>query len=281
MRRSLLIGCVAENTPKYLGQALRLVQSVRWFGGEIAAADIMVCVLGEPPDDFLSTMENLGTFTKVVDPFDRRCPVTNKLRFIQQPETVHYGALFMLDCDTIVVRDPTVWLCGEKFRAKIADGPTMPHEAFERIFAEFRLPLPARGYSCTIRRTPTIPYFNTGVLFFPANTYQRLLPAWVRQTERLLLHFELIAGREHFCEQTGMSLAVAETATTFDLFGNEMNCPIHHPDHIPCLETVDPYVIHYHSMVDEEGFILPSRYPLINRRITEFNERLSRERTQR
>ena len=26
------IGCVAENTPKYLSQALRLAQSVRWFG---------------------------------------------------------------------------------------------------------------------------------------------------------------------------------------------------------------------------------------------------------
>lgn len=35
--RELLIGCVAENDSKSLGQAIRLVQSIRWFGGGMAA----------------------------------------------------------------------------------------------------------------------------------------------------------------------------------------------------------------------------------------------------
>src|SRR5258708_37279791 len=32
----IVIGCVTEDTPKFLGQTLRLVQSIRWFGGGLA-----------------------------------------------------------------------------------------------------------------------------------------------------------------------------------------------------------------------------------------------------
>src|SRR5258707_15373721 len=38
----LVVGCVTEDTPKYLGQTLRLVQSIRWFGGELANARIVI-----------------------------------------------------------------------------------------------------------------------------------------------------------------------------------------------------------------------------------------------
>src|SRR5258708_24077736 len=38
----IVIGCVTEDTPKFLGQTLRLVQSIRWFGGELARARLVV-----------------------------------------------------------------------------------------------------------------------------------------------------------------------------------------------------------------------------------------------
>src|SRR6202035_255686 len=41
-----LIGCVAENDPRFLAAACRLVQSIRWFGGALAGARVGVCVVG-------------------------------------------------------------------------------------------------------------------------------------------------------------------------------------------------------------------------------------------
>src|SRR5258708_29202929 len=38
----IVVGCVTEDTPKYLGQTLRLVQSIRWFGGALARPHLVV-----------------------------------------------------------------------------------------------------------------------------------------------------------------------------------------------------------------------------------------------
>jgi len=35
-KHKILLGCVTENNPKYLSQALRLLQSLRWFRGKVA-----------------------------------------------------------------------------------------------------------------------------------------------------------------------------------------------------------------------------------------------------
>jgi hypothetical protein len=42
----VVFGCVAENTPKYLSKALRLVRSLRWFGGTLSNAEFIVCLVG-------------------------------------------------------------------------------------------------------------------------------------------------------------------------------------------------------------------------------------------
>jgi hypothetical protein len=38
----LVVGCVTEDNPKYLGQTLRLLQSIRWFGGSMAGVRVVV-----------------------------------------------------------------------------------------------------------------------------------------------------------------------------------------------------------------------------------------------
>jgi len=278
VKRSLLIGCVAENTPKYLAQALRLVQSVRWFGGSIADADVLVCVVGTLDSATIERFSHYGATLRTVERFDARCPVTNKLRFVEQPEARGYSGVLMLDCDTIVVQDFSPLLTGSLFSAKIADGPTMPLDVLAHVFRQFDIPCPEPHYRCTIRGTLTIPYFNTGVLYFPVGVFDILPPIWIRHTRELLSRFDLVRGREHFVEQTSMSMALASSALSFTPLGNEMNCPVHHEDYIPCLDGVDPYIIHYHSRVDGDGYLLPSKYGSINRRIRQFNERLASER---
>jgi len=276
----LIIGCVAENTPKYLSQALRLLQSVRWFGGKIANAEFRVCAIEGIDSSYRGHFERYGATVRIVPRYDIKSPVTNKIRFIQQEDVLDYETVLLLDCDTIVVQDPSRYLSGKIFRAKIADLPTIPYDLFRVLYDFFGVPLPAQNCSLTVFGEPTIPYFNTGVLIFPKSALSTLVPKWIEFTNKLIENMELIAGREHYCEQASMSIALAAVGEQFNILGNEMNFPTHHGDskESPLLHNIDPIIIHYHWCFDSDGYILDSSYPLVNARINSFNERLCRER---
>lgn len=275
----LLMGCVAENTPKYLSQALRLLQSVRWFGGKAANAKFTICAIEDIDPSYRSLFESYGATVRIVPRFEVKSPVTNKIRFLQQEDIFDYDTVMLLDCDTIIVQDPSKYFSEKVFRAKIADGPTMPHEMFAKLFDFFGIPLPTQNYSCTVWGQPTIPYFNTGVLIFPKSALSTLVPKWIEFTNRLIENIELIVGREHFCEQASMSLALAASGEPFNVMGNEMNFPTHfeYREESPLLHNIDPFIIHYHSCFDSEGYINGSKYPLASARIDKFNQRLRKE----
>lgn len=275
---NLVIGCVAENTPRYLSQALRLVQSVRWFGGEMAVARFIVCVVGEVDVSYRDSFEQYSAEVRTVDRFSVKHPQSNKIRFLQQSDLKQYKHVLLLDCDTIVVQDPTPHLKCEGFCAKIADGPTIAKNLFVKLFDFFKLPLPKEEYACTVRGTATIPYFNAGVLLFSQSAMSSLVPVWIRLNQHLIQNIEVLESSSNFCEQASLSLAVVASGTRFDLFGNEMNFPIHHKDYIPSLAGIDPLLIHYHSLIDQAGYLEPSQYAPANIRIAQFNERLRKER---
>jgi ABC-type polysaccharide/polyol phosphate transport system ATPase subunit len=275
----LLIGCVAENTPKYLSQALRLLQSVRWFGGKIANAQFTICVIEGVDASFKSHFERYGATVRIVPRYNLKCPVTNKIRFLQQEDILDYDTVILLDCDTIIVQDPSSFLSEKVFRAKISDGPTIPHEIFAVLFEFFGMPLPTQNYSCTVWGQKTIPYFNTGVLIFPKTTLLTLVSNWIEFTNKLVENIGLIPGREHFCEQASMALALAASGERYEVIGNEMNFPTHfeHREESALLHDIDPFIIHYHSCFDAEGYINGSKYPLANARIDRFNQRMRQE----
>ncbi|MFI5294016.1 MAG: methyltransferase domain-containing protein [Thermodesulfovibrionales bacterium] len=57
-----------------------------------------------------------------------------------------------------------------------------------------------------------------------------------------------------------------------------MNFPCHFEKLNPRLDNIDPVILHYHWLVDAAGYIKPSPYPFVNRRIEQFNQRLRVER---
>jgi hypothetical protein len=278
--KDLLVGCVADCTPKYLGQALRLLQSWRWFAGHLASADFHICVVDEVDADYHKRYEEYGAKVHLVRRFSQCHPPSNKLQFFELAAARNSNRVLLLDCDTIVVQDPKRLIADADFVAKIADYPTTTHEVLETLFALFGVPLPARDQLCTIRSEPTIPYFNSGVLSFSREAVRDLVPEWVRINLSLVDRLELLKECSRYCEQASLSVALALTGTSFEALGNEMNFPAHITE--PPLDSefanIDPVIIHYHWLVDEFGLLDPSRYPRANRRIEQFNNRLREER---
>ena len=275
---SVVIGCVAENNSKYLAQALRLVQSIRWFGGKISSAKIVVCVVDGINSIYKMELQRYSADIRIVERYSNIHPQSNKLKFLQQPDLKEYQTILLLDCDTVVIQDPTRYFTTEHFCAKIADGPTISSQLFKKIFACFQLPLPKEEFRCTVRNTPTIPYFNAGVLKFSQLSLFELIPKWLELNEKLIKQINILGKSSNFCEQASLSLAIASTNTKFGLFGNEMNFPVHHKDYVPLLGNVDPLLIHYHSHTNPSGYICESQYQMANIRISQFNDRLREER---
>jgi hypothetical protein len=135
--------------------------------------------------------------------------------------------------------------------------------------------MPPCDYYTTVDRQPTIPYFNAGVLIFSKAAQQNLIPTWIKLTRQLIGNLELLGSESNFCEQASLTLALAASDAEFATLGNEMNFPMHFD--VPTdtsLTTTDPAIIHYHCLTDDEGYLLESPYPSVNRRILRFNARL-------
>jgi hypothetical protein len=117
-------------------------------------------------------------------------------------------------------------------------------------------------------------------LSFSREAVRDLVPEWIRINLSLVDRLELLNECSDYCEQASLSVALAVTGTWFDTLGNEMNFPAHatEPPLYSGFAHIDPIIIHYHSLVDENGLLEPSRYPKVNRRIEQFNNRLRQER---
>src|SRR6266404_9121155 len=276
-----LIGCVADNNWRFLDQSLALVRSLRWFGGDAAQSDFRVCVVDSAKPAYVREMSRYGAQVRIVPTYSREYPVTNKLRFLQQPDLSGYDHILLLDCDTLVVQNPLTPLTSDHLQAKIVPRRSIPHELFEKLFRLFDLPIPERNQEYSVSKEPSIPYFNTGVVCLHKSQLPDLVPAWIKFVDRLIERIELIAEREWFIEQVALSLALVATRSEFGVLDNDMNFQIHvFPGEVyePRLEGIDPRIIHYHRGVTARNEIARSAYPLVSARIDMFNQRVLDER---
>ena len=305
----VLLGCVAENRPEMLAQALRLVQSIRWFGGRLAAARVWVCVVDggdgaervEPA--WRLRLAAYGAEVRGVSRFDLRGAAANKLQFLKAalaaagdgvttaanaahadppapPSDVATASCFvLLDCDTVVVQDPLPWLRRGVVQAKIADLESVTHEHFVRLFRHYRLRLPPRRHLTTLTAVPTIPYCNSGFVSLPADLAGQLVPAWRHYNRDILDHLDLLGACAHHSNQAALSLAMAACRTPFVAAPPALNFPLHlgHLEPPPDFLASDPVILHYHALSGADGRLLPSRYPLAQARIAVFNRRLDEE----
>jgi 2-polyprenyl-3-methyl-5-hydroxy-6-metoxy-1,4-benzoquinol methylase len=272
----LLIGCVTENFSPYRDQALKLIKSIRWFGGGTAGANLFVCVVGQADAEFVDELEKWGAFVRVVKPFHKAHPPSNKLRLFELDETDSYDTVMLLDCDTIMVQDPYPYIDGYHFQAEIAAGPSVPHSLFKRLFSHYNLPMLKRKYYTAIHDYTTILYCNAGVLIFPQPLLKRFYPIWKNYTVDLANKKNLLNNHYFFCEQASLSLAFAALPIPFKKLPMKMNFHLW-PYPINKLRKCDPVIIHYHRRATKKKIaqnISPSQFA--ERRIRQFNKKMAK-----
>ena len=275
----VVIGFVTENTPKFLGQALRLLQSIRWFGGELAQSHVVVAVVEQVDARARRSLERFDADIRIVTRFHPANPTANRLQMIAELRDVPEPHFLLLDSDTLVVRDPLPLLRRDVFQAKIAPFPTVTHEVFERLFTHFGMPLPARSYTTGYSGTPTIPYFNGGVISVSRTLAERLLPDWRRFNTILADEPQLAVPCEKHIHQAALALALASTKIPVEAVGAELNYQVNATE-FPTprgYAEIDPVIIHYHERVDRDGRLLRVPFPKAQERIELFHKRLAEE----
>lgn len=274
--KKFVIGCVSENNQKYLSESLKLVKSIRWFGGSLSDSDLIVCVVDEVDPLYKEQFEYWGATVRVVERFHPAHPQSNKLRFLELPELYNYEVVMLLDCDTIVVQDPFKYIDKKSVQARIAGYPTVPHEIFVELFMVYGIKIPEKKYFCAVSGDKTILYCNAGVLVFPKKMLDNIANAWINITKELCDNIEILKESKNYCEQASLSLALCKTGLPFSELPIYMNCPVHvsaenfHKN----LMTCDPVIIHYHHRVDENGLIIAGHNPFVRNRVEAFNRAL-------
>jgi hypothetical protein len=270
----MFIGCVAENNKKYQTQALRLVQSIRWFGGKTAGANIFVCMVDEADPEFVAELNKLNVFVRIVNRFSVTHPPSNKLRLFELPEVTSYDTIMLLDCDTVIVQDPYPYIDGVHFQAEIAAGATVSIPLFQKLFVHYNLPFPKSRFFTSVTKRPTIWYCNAGVLIFPNAILKTFFPVWKNYTIDLSQKRHLLDKNYFFCEQASLSIAFVAHPVPFKRLPAVMNY------HLPStgwysMKYCDPIIIHYHHMNDQAGFLRNTvQNPKANQRVNLFNRRL-------
>ncbi|RDW16412.1 hypothetical protein CWR48_17380 [Oceanobacillus arenosus] len=266
----LVIGCVTENNSKFQERTLRLVQSIRWFGGGVAGVNIIVCIVDEADPSFVDELKKWGAFVRIVKRFSLAHPPSNKLRLFECAEMVSYDTIMFLDCDTVVVQDPTPYIDGDHFQAKIANGLSVPHDIFKDLFKHYGLPIPNRDYRTSKNNQKTVWYCNTGVLIFPQSILKTFFSVWKNYTEDLTGKLKLLKKSHFFCEQASLTLAYVKNPIPYKQLTNQMNCPMSEKEY-------DPIIIHYRNSITDDNYLkIRKNNPnlLMANRIQAFNNRL-------
>lgn len=274
-------GCTIDRDPKFPEQAFRLLLSLRNFGGALADADFYVCCVDALPSPALvGAFEQLGAKLRRVARVDAKHGPSNKLRFLELPELANYTHVVMLDCDTVIVDDPSPLIVAEAFGAKIADYPTISDPEFTRLFARFGLQKPPCTSTTSHTATPTIPYFNAGVCSIPGALLPRLKAAWIGWNDRLLAAGVESLFNPFYTDQASLTLAIASEQIPFRELPAAANYPGHVPSATPGSETT-PLIIHYHGNVTPDGLLGTMPSTTSQQRADAFNELLAQVASQR
>jgi hypothetical protein len=269
---------VTENNPKFMAQAVRWVQSIRWFGGHCSDADVFVCVVDQVHRAARRELERYGAELRIVPRYSAKNGSSNRLRLLLLDELRSYDAVAMMDCDTLVVQCPCRELRASGLAAKPADFDSVNGARLIELYGRFGIPAPTRRVTASINRVEMPPYVNAGVVFFGTATLRRFAPRWRAHTDALL--DDRRWSRHIHVSQAAFALALAEQIGDYRELPLAWNFPTHLPaSEIPReLHAIDPVVVHYHAKVDARAELMRCGLAAADARIQAFNERHRAER---
>jgi len=276
----IAFGCVTDTKGPFVEQAARLLLSLRWFGGSVANCPFILAVVGELNTEQSDFFKRHNAQVVGVEPFDDRHGPSNKLRFFDLEVLDQFTHIALLDCDTIIVQDPSEWLKCDGFAAKPADLPTVSVESLSTFLEERGLEVPSLDFHHDVADVPALPYFNSGAIILNAQWRAPFIEAWKKFDIDLIESAEQFGIPAFHVDQASLTAAVLEIGLPVKALPSCMNLPAHlaAERYNSRLLNCDPAVIHYHGLTDTKGYIKNLPLPRAQLRADAFNARLRAQR---
>jgi hypothetical protein len=279
MTTNAVFTCIAEPTTEFLEQSARLLMSLRWFGGSLAQERFVFACTGAVPQGALELFGHFGAEVVSIERYDLAHGHSNKIALLGSPILAGHDVVVLLDCDTLLVRDPARWLNPDVVAIKLADLPTVSLAELQAIFRHFKCPVPSSRYHHELTGDACIAYCNSGVLLVPEKHRSRVVSEWDHWNRLVLASPETLRFNRFHADQVSLALALENSEVPFAPLPAEMNMPAHFTSDVypPAWQELDPVIIHYHRLSYPDGFLKPCALEQCTRRIESFNARLRAE----
>ncbi len=287
----ILIGCsIKPKNADYANlETEYLFKTLLKFGGILANAKKIACFTEEPDSSIKEILKNLQVQIRIVDPVDNRQSFGNKIRILEEGIKEDVDVIVMLDTDVVIARDFSQFLGTQKIMIKPEDSDPFTLSDWQALFDLFKLQLPPERFQTSCSGQETIPYFNGGVMIIPKLHASELFEHWKYFLKQLLDKQNTLPKnfsenphdnkQPRFFDQIAFSLALVKTKLPYEVLPLSMNYPysgtVQNSEHP---ETLDPFIIHHHHCILENGELMLSPYRLINNKIDTINLFLEKNR---
>jgi hypothetical protein len=269
--------CVTENRSDWAQKTHNLALSVRTFGGPVADAPIMVNVVDGIGDRFHRLLDPLDVTLRQVERFDDRFPHANKLRMFEDIELFSdCDAIVALDCDIVVVDDPTPLLSPTHIRAKAEDSTILTEDHWMAVYDRFDIEPPPMDCVMTSTGQVTYPWWNSGVVNVPLPLVETLRDQWAENVLRIgkiLEETPPVLPATWPTDEIAFVLALLEFDLPFEplpIWGNFPTCfPV--LPHLLDAEPQRPMFVHYHHHIARNGFLRHSGIAVTDERVDAMN----------
>jgi len=264
----ILISCQSPFRKPFSTETELLFKSINILGGKLALSQKMAC-FSEPVDhQTKKRLESLGVEIRIVESMANENKTVNKILMLNNDLGKDYDYLITLDTDIIITKDFSEFLVGDKVRARIVGYDPLGIEIWKNLFEYFDIEFPTKRY-VSLDGTETIPYFNTGVLIVPRKCVKILFDTWrhfVNKLEDAYNDLNELTKFSFFTDQIAFSLTLAFSNLDCDPLPIEMNFPIAHPSIQNSFndKSSQPYILHHHHRISENGKITFSSNQNIN-----------------
>lgn len=203
----------------------------------------------------------------------------NKLAQFETPELMRTDYVFLCDCDLAFVDDISQLsdLMRNFIIGKTVDTANPPLDILIDIFTKYKIRIPeiVETYS----GKSFISNCNGGLLGIPRNSFKNFGQLWREYAEQLLDDNEVIKRLGKWSchvDQISFCMAVNNPSFSFKSIGSVYNSPTHIPDLLPGLINTlgmkSPKVLHYHSSLNDLGFLKKVGVPNIDSSIDKVND---------
>ncbi len=273
----VVVSCVFQCVADYAEEAVLLYRSLELAGGPLADARRRSYCAGPLDPGIGRRLAALDVEVVEVEPLMPELPLTNKLHMFERRGDEEL--VVALDTDIVVTGDVWPWLQTEAVAAKPVDQNPFTSAQWRRLYSYFGLPAPAARHWTHFHRALTPPYFNSGVVFFPARRADEAASVWMRYIVELWDNLDRVdpelERHRYFTEQVSFALMVHDLGLPVVALPLELNFPTHHPIHAAFRpHDVNPLLVHHHHRFGPDG-LTPAGYRRPDEVVADLNRRLS------